>query len=127
MLAPDLNQQGATCWTRPAGVFQALQEVVSAVRNARAEYGVELGRKIPAQLIVAEAGLSSALQTEMPVLCSLAKLDEAQVNHSLDLLRCCWARHQAQAAAKSCGDALLFLSHKIPSCAGDEHCMWCQL
>lgn len=58
---------------------QALQEVVSSVRNARAEYGVELGRKIPAQLIVADAKLSSALQAEMPVLCSLAKLDEAQV------------------------------------------------
>ena len=59
--------------------MQALQEVVSSVRNARAEYGVELGRKIPAQLIIADAELSSALQAEMPVLCSLAKLDEAQV------------------------------------------------
>ena len=58
---------------------QALQEVVSSVRNARAEYGVELGRRIPAQLIVADAELSSALQAEMPVLCSLAKIDEAQV------------------------------------------------
>ena len=58
---------------------QALQEVVSSVRNARAEYGIELGRRIPAQLIIADAALSSALQAEMPVLCSLAKLDEAQV------------------------------------------------
>ena len=58
---------------------QALQEVVSSVRNARAEYGVELGRKIPAQLLIADAELSSALQAEMPVLCSLAKLDEARV------------------------------------------------
>ena len=49
------------------------------MRNARAEYGVELGRKISAQLIIADAELSSALQAEMPILCSLAKLDEAQV------------------------------------------------
>ncbi|CAL5223969.1 g6577 [Coccomyxa viridis] len=62
--------------------YQALQEVVSSVRNARAEYGVELGRKIPAQLLIADAELSSALQAEMPVLCSLAKLDEAQVSVS---------------------------------------------
>jgi len=49
------------------------------VRNARAEYNVELGRKIPARLVIADAELSSALQAELPVLCSLAKLDEAQV------------------------------------------------
>ena len=62
------------CW-----LMQALQEVVSAIRNARAEYGVELGRKIPAQIVIADGELSAALQAEMPVLCSLAKLDETQV------------------------------------------------
>ena len=60
-------------------LMQALQEIVSAIRNARAEYGVELGRKIPAQVLIADEELSAALQAEMPVLCSLAKLDEAQV------------------------------------------------
>ena len=59
--------------------MQALQEVVTSVRNARAEYNIELGRKIPARLVIADAKLSSALQAELPVLCSLAKLDEAQV------------------------------------------------
>jgi hypothetical protein len=95
-------QRGATCWRRPAGVFQALQEVVSAVRNARAEYGVELGRRIPAQLIVAEAGLSSALQTEMPVLCSLAKLDEAEVN----ILWICCAVAKGLASSSGCSEVL---------------------
>ena len=33
--------------------FEALQSVVKAIRNARAEYGVELGRKIPATICVA--------------------------------------------------------------------------
>lgn len=48
---------------------------MSAVRNARAEYGVELGRRIPATLVVAEPGLRAALAAELPVLCALAKLD----------------------------------------------------
>ena len=30
--------------------FEALQAVVRAIRNARAEYGVELSRKIPATI-----------------------------------------------------------------------------
>lgn len=59
--------------------MQALQEVVSAIRNARAEYGVELGRRIPAQLMIADEELRAALQAEMSVLCALAKLNEAQV------------------------------------------------
>ena len=63
-----------SCW-----LMQALQEIVSSIRNARAEYGVELGRKIPAQIIIADEELSAALQAEMPVLCSLGKLDETQV------------------------------------------------
>ena len=33
--------------------FEALQAVVRSIRNARAEYGVELGRKIPATVCVA--------------------------------------------------------------------------
>ena len=33
--------------------FQDLQSVVRSIRNARAEYGVELGRKIPATICVA--------------------------------------------------------------------------
>lgn len=33
--------------------FEALQSVVRSIRNARAEYGVELGRKIPATICVA--------------------------------------------------------------------------
>ena len=79
--------------------MQALQEVVSAIRNARAEYGVELGRKIPAQIVIADKELSAAMQAEMLVLCSLAKLDEVQVllhlcassvlkHSSMDILCC---------------------------------------
>lgn len=58
---------------------QALQATVGAIRNARAEYNVELGRRIAAQLRVAQPELAAALSAELPVLCSLAKLDPAQV------------------------------------------------
>jgi valyl-tRNA synthetase len=51
---------------------------VGALRNARAEYGVELGRRIPARLLVADAELRDALREEVAILCLLAKLDPAQ-------------------------------------------------
>ena len=47
------------------------------MRNARAEYAVELGRRVPATLHVADAALRAALAAELPVLCALAKLDPA--------------------------------------------------
>ncbi len=65
---------------------QALQATVGAIRNARAEYNVELGRRIAAQLRVAQPELAAALRAELPVLCSLAKLDPAQVP-------CSWNRY----------------------------------
>ena len=37
--------------------FEALQAVTRAIRNARAEYGVELGRKIPATVCVSDEAL----------------------------------------------------------------------
>ncbi|KAK9917842.1 hypothetical protein WJX75_008794 [Coccomyxa subellipsoidea] len=59
--------------------YQALQATVGAIRNARAEYNVELGRRIAARVTVAQADLRAALAAELDVLCSLAKLDRAQV------------------------------------------------
>ena len=55
--------------------FSAAKELVTAVRNARAEYGVELGRRVPAELQVADAGCREALAAELAVVASLAKLD----------------------------------------------------
>lgn len=37
--------------------FEALQAVTRAIRNARAEYGVELGRKIPATVCASDEAL----------------------------------------------------------------------
>ncbi|KAL4451165.1 hypothetical protein ABPG77_009237 [Micractinium sp. CCAP 211/92] len=60
--------------------FEALQAAVRAVRNARAEYNVELGRKIAATVRVDDAELRAALQAEAPVLALLAKLDAEQLS-----------------------------------------------
>lgn len=59
--------------------FEALQAAVRAVRNTRAEYGVEPGRKIAATVRVDDAELRAALQAEAPVLALLAKLDAEQL------------------------------------------------
>ena len=59
--------------------MQALQKVVSAVRNARAEYGVELGRRIPAA-VHARPPMRTALEGEAAVLAALAKLEPSKVH-----------------------------------------------
>ena len=43
---------GAVVDAHALGQFGALQAAVRAIRNARAEYGVELGRKIAATVVV---------------------------------------------------------------------------
>ena len=52
-----------------------LRGIVSAIRNARAEYGVELGRRVPSTIAVADEGLRAMLNTELDVIATLAKLD----------------------------------------------------
>ena len=47
--------------------FDALKGLVRAVRNARAEYGVEEKRRVAATLVVADAGLRQALEAEIQV------------------------------------------------------------
>ena len=58
-------------------IFARIQEMVRAIRNARSEYNVEPARRIAAQISAgAEAGL---LADNLPVIASLARLDQAQV------------------------------------------------
>lgn len=60
--------------------FETLQAAVRAVRNARAEYGVEPGRKIAATFAVASPQLRAALEGEADVLALLARLEREQVS-----------------------------------------------
>lgn len=59
--------------------FEAIQALVRAVRNARAEYAVEPAKRIPAFVVVteacADAGLREALAEELALVSTLARLD----------------------------------------------------
>ncbi|KAG2496325.1 hypothetical protein HYH03_005557 [Edaphochlamys debaryana] len=59
--------------------FEVLKGCVRALRNARAEYNVEPARKIGATLVVEDAATRQALESEIAVVCLLAKLDPAAV------------------------------------------------
>jgi valyl-tRNA synthetase len=81
-----------TPWPEPGPVDQAalsefgrIQEIVRAIRNARAEYNVAPGRRIAALISAGE--LLPLLQRELPVIAALAALDPAhtQVAESLDI------------------------------------------
>ncbi|KAG1680013.1 hypothetical protein FOA52_007077 [Chlamydomonas sp. UWO 241] len=59
--------------------FECLKGCVRAVRNARAEYGVEEKRRIAATLIVADPALRASLSGELASIALLAKLDASAV------------------------------------------------
>jgi valyl-tRNA synthetase len=58
--------------------FECFQALTRSIRNARAEYNVEPGKKISA-VVVAPSGLKEELEKELKSLVSLAKLDPEQV------------------------------------------------
>lgn len=59
--------------------YEALKQLVRGVRNARLEYGLEQARKLAAVLVVADPAVQAALQSELPAICLLAKLDPSKV------------------------------------------------
>lgn len=65
-----------------------LQAAVTAVRNARSEYNVELSRKVSACIAVRDPELRRALEAELPSICLLAKLDPANAR-----VRYCFTCH----------------------------------
>ncbi|KAK2076030.1 hypothetical protein QBZ16_001366 [Prototheca wickerhamii] len=61
--------------TSDVAAFERLQAAVRLVRNCRAEYGVEPGRRVAATTKVADPQLRAALESEADVIALLAKLD----------------------------------------------------
>jgi valyl-tRNA synthetase len=59
--------------------FGSLQATVRSIRNARAEYGVDPGRKIRCVLVVADAALRAVLQQERSVFALLGRVEDAQL------------------------------------------------
>jgi valyl-tRNA synthetase len=79
---PQLEDSGPlpTDPTAEAG-FKSMQSLVRTIRNARAEYNVEPGRKIAALVRLSSSSPSATvfgdlLKTEVPALAMLARLDE---------------------------------------------------
>lgn len=59
--------------------FDSVQMIIKSIRNARAEYNVDLGKKIIARIHVEDAGTRAAVNEELGVLVLLARLDESKV------------------------------------------------
>jgi valyl-tRNA synthetase len=57
--------------------LDVIMDIVRAVRNARAEYNVAPGHRIPATIVAGEK--EALLRGQAEVLCSLARLDPAQL------------------------------------------------
>ncbi len=78
-----------------------LMELVRGIRNVRAEYNVEPGKRIPALIVAGE--LAPALEARRPVLELLARLDPATLTLTAQ------AEPPAQAASVVVGDAAAYL------------------
>ncbi|MGQ9793859.1 MAG: valine--tRNA ligase [Anaerolineae bacterium] len=64
-------------------MMQLVMEVVRAIRNARTEYNVEVGRRIPAVIVAGEK--LAIFQSQMDVLVQLAHLDAEHLDIVADL------------------------------------------
>ncbi len=73
------NQEGLPQDIEAVYQFNSLQDTVRSIRTARAEYGVEVGKKIPATVHIANAELRAAFSAEAATLALLARLDLGQL------------------------------------------------
>jgi valyl-tRNA synthetase len=69
---------GARCPVAEAH-FEVLRLIVGAVRNARAEYKVEVSKKVEAVIVVEDRNVREAMRAEAGVLCLLAKIEPLSV------------------------------------------------
>jgi valyl-tRNA synthetase len=58
-------------------LFGSVMEIIRAIRNVRAEYKVDPGRRI--QAVVAAGGFTDLLRSQAPIISSLARVDEEQL------------------------------------------------
>jgi valyl-tRNA synthetase len=74
---PQMNDNVLTTSEAAVAQFESFQALTRSVRNARAEYNVEPGKRIAA-VIVARGELKQAIEKELKSLIALAKLDPEQ-------------------------------------------------
>lgn len=81
LMLADWPKMGDTALVKDSdaiATFECFQALTRSIRNARAEYNVEQGKKIPTT-VVASGKLREAIQAEIKSLIMLAKLDPDQV------------------------------------------------
>jgi valyl-tRNA synthetase len=81
LMLADWPQMGTTVLVKDKdaiATFECFQALTRSIRNARAEYNVEQGKKISAT-VVASGHLKDAIEAEIKSLVMLAKLDPDQV------------------------------------------------
>merc|ERR1719217_822477 len=64
--------------------YSALQSLVRAIRNARAEYQVEPGKKIAASVVVTDEALRTALEAESSVIALLGRVEESGLSFAAE-------------------------------------------
>ena len=57
--------------------FTVLKDIVSAVRNARSEYNVEISKKVSAVVCITDASLRQAVESQIDSVCLLGKIDRS--------------------------------------------------
>lgn len=75
---PQMGDSSLVTDKDAVATFECFQALIRSIRNARAEYNVEQGKKISAT-IVASGHLKEAIEAEVKSLVMLAKLDPDQV------------------------------------------------
>jgi valyl-tRNA synthetase len=75
---PQMDDAALVASEEAVGQFECFQALTRSIRNARAEYNVEPGRRISA-VVVARGDLRGVLEKELRSLVALAKLDPDQV------------------------------------------------
>jgi valyl-tRNA synthetase len=75
---PQMDDEALVTSEEAVSQFECFQALTRSIRNARAEYNVEPGRRISA-VVVARGDLRNVLEKELRSLVALAKLDPDQV------------------------------------------------
>jgi len=75
---PQMDETPLVSSAEDIGAFESFQSLTRSIRNARAEYNVEPGKKISAT-VVAKGSIKDVIAAEAKSLVALAKLDPDQV------------------------------------------------
>jgi len=80
LIAADWPTEGSPIDAVSLDSFESFQAAIRAVRNARAEYEVEPGKKIAATVVTSSPSLCEFFNQEIESLALLAKLDKEQLS-----------------------------------------------